>query len=74
MILIKQNQRPILSMDTVTTIKGTKSAVVCVMKIHIEVENIDWDQTSEPNPDIAMVALSQLFCFHCMIQIIPRSP
>jgi hypothetical protein len=52
---------PILGIDTITTIKGTKSAVVRVMKIHIDAENIDWAQTPEPNPDIAMVAFSQLF-------------
>lgn len=52
---------PILGIDTITTVKGTKSAVVQVMKIHIDAENVDWDQTPEPNPDIAMIAFTELF-------------
>lgn len=52
---------PILGIDTITTVKGTKSAVVQVMKIHIDAENIDWDQAPEPNPDIAMIAFTELF-------------
>lgn len=31
---------PILGIDTITTVKGTKSAIVQVMKIHIDAENI----------------------------------
>lgn len=52
---------PILGIDTITTIKGTKSAVVRVMKLHIDAEDIDWVQAPDPNPDIAMIAFSELF-------------
>jgi hypothetical protein len=52
---------PILGIDTITTVKGTKSAVVQVMKIYIDAENIDWDQAPDPNPDLAMIAFTELF-------------
>jgi hypothetical protein len=52
---------PIQGIDTITTVKGTKSAVVQVMKIHIDAENIDWDQAPDPNPDVAMIAFTELF-------------
>lgn len=55
---------PILGIDTITTVKGTKSAVVQVMKIHIDAENIDWDQAPDPNPDLAMIAFTELFYLH----------
>lgn len=52
---------PILGIDTITTVKGTKSAIVQVMKIHIDAENIEWDHAPDPNPDIAMIAFTELF-------------
>ncbi|WP_125710959.1 hypothetical protein [Lacticaseibacillus porcinae] len=52
---------PIIGTDTITTLRGSKSAVVRVMKIHIDAEDIDWDQAPEPNPDVAMIAFSEIF-------------